>query len=165
MSLINPGFGLVIWMTIALLVVLYVLSKYAWKPIMNALKEREDSIEESLRAADKAREEMKNLQLDNEKLLRDAKDERDAILREARKIREKILEDAKDKANIEAGVIVESAKERIQNEKNAAIVDIKNSIATISIEIAEKVLKEEFKDKKKQAAYIENMLKETRLKN
>ena len=163
MSLINPGFGLVIWMTIALIVVLYVLGKYAWKPIMNALKEREDSIEESLRAADKAREEMKDLQLDNEKLLREAKDDRDAILREARKIKEKILDEAKDKANIEAGIIVESAKERIQNEKRAAIIEIKNSIATISIEIAEKILREEFKDKKKQAVYIEKMLKETRL--
>ncbi len=163
MSLINPGFGLVIWMTIALIVVLYVLSKYAWKPIMNALKEREDSIEESLRAADKAMEDMKDLKLDNEKLLREAKDDRDAILREARKIKEKILNEAKDKANIEAGIIVESAKERIQNEKRAAIIEIKNSIATISIEIAEKILKEEFKDKKKQAVYIEKMLKETRL--
>ena len=165
MSLINPGFGLVIWMTIAFIVVLYVLGKYAWKPIMNALKEREDSIEESLRAADKARDEMKDLQLDNEKLLRAAKDERDAILREARKIKDKMIEDAKAKANIEAGNIVESAKERIQNEKNAAIVDIKNSIAIISIEIAEKVLREEFKDKKKQSAYIKSILKETRLKN
>jgi len=163
MSLINPGFGLVIWMTIALIVVLYVLGKYAWKPIMNALKEREDSIEESLRAADKAREEMKDLQLDNEKLLREAKDDRDAILREARKIKEKILDEAKDKANIEAGIIVESAKERIENEKQAAIIEIKNTIATISIEIAEKILKEEFKDKKKQATYIDKMLKETRL--
>jgi len=163
MSLINPGFGLVIWMTIALIVVLYVLGKYAWKPIMNALKEREDSIEESLRAADKAREEMKDLQLDNEKLLREAKDDRDASLREARKVKEKILDEAKDKANIEAGIIVESAKERIENEKRAAIIEIKNTIATISIEIAEKILKEEFKDKKKQAVYIEKMLKETRL--
>jgi len=163
MSLINPGFGLIIWMSLALLVVLFILSKYAWKPIMNALREREESIEDSLRAADKARDEMKELKLDNEKLLREAKDERDAILREARKIKEKILEEAKETANIEAGNIVESAKKRIENEKQAAIVDIKNSIATISIEIAEKVLKEEFKDKKKQASYIEKMLKETSL--
>lgn len=163
MSLINPGFGLVIWMTIALLVVLYVLTKYAWKPIMSALKDREDSIEDSLRQADIVREEMKDLKLDNEKLLRDAKDERDAILRDARKIKEQILEDAKEKANIEAGNIVESAKERIHNEKQAAIVEIKNTIAIISIDIAEKVLKEEFKDKKKQAVYIDKLLKETRL--
>jgi F-type H+-transporting ATPase subunit b len=167
MSLINPGFGLIIWMTLALLVVLFVLSKYAWRPIMNALKEREESIEDSLRAADKAREEMQELKIDNEKLLREAKDERDAILslREARKIKENILDEAKEKANVEAGNIVESAKKRIENEKQAAIVEIKNSIATISIEIAEKILREEFKDKKKQKAYIEQMLKETRLKN
>ena len=109
MSLINPGCGLMIWMTIALLVVLFVLKKYAWKPIMNALKEREDSIEESLRAADRAKEEMKALKLDNEKLLREAKDERDAILREGRKIKEKMIEEAKEKANVEAGNIVENA--------------------------------------------------------
>lgn len=163
MSLINPGFGLIIWMTIALLVVLFVLKKYAWKPIMNALKEREGSIEDSLRAADKARDEMKELKLDNEKLLRDAKDERDALMREARVIKEKIIEQAKERAGMEANNIVESAKKRIENEKKAALVEIKNTIATTAIEIAEKILREEFKDKKKQAAYIEEILKETRL--
>ena len=163
MSLINPGFGLVIWMAIALLIVLFILKKFAWKPIMNALKEREESIEGSLRAADRARDEMKDLQLDNEKLLRDAKDDRDAILREARIIKDKMIDDAKDRATIEAGNIVESAKQRIENEKKAALIEIKNSIASVSIEIAEKILKEEFKDKKKQAAYIDKMLKETRL--
>jgi len=87
MSLINPGFGLIIWMTIALLVVLFVLKKYAWKPIMEALKEREEGIDNSLRAAEKAHEEMKNLKLDNEQLLKEAKEERDAILREGRLVR------------------------------------------------------------------------------
>ena len=163
MSLINPGFGLVIWMTIAFLIVLFVLKKYAWKPIMNALKEREDSIEESLRAADRAKEEMKDLMIDNEKLLREAKDERDALLREARKIKEKIIEEAKEKAGEEAANVVESEKERIENEKKAALVEIKNTIATYSIEIAEKVLREELKDKKKQENYIEKLLKETSL--
>ncbi|MEJ2593923.1 MAG: F0F1 ATP synthase subunit B [bacterium] len=165
MPLINPGIGLVFWMTLALLIVLYVLRKFAWKPIMNALKEREDSIEESLQAAQRAKEEMKDLKLDNEKLLREAKDERDAILREARKIKEKIIEDAKEKANAEAANVVESAKKRIENEKKAAVVEIKNLIASYSIAIAEKVLREELKDKKKQRAYIEDLLKETRLKN
>lgn len=163
MSLINPGFGLIIWMTLAFLVVLFVLKKYAWKPIMNALKEREDSIEESLRAADRAKEEMKELKLDNEKLLREAKDERDAILREARKIKEKIIEEAKEQAGQEASNIVENAKERIENEKKAALIEIKNTIAVYSIEIAEKILKEELKDKKKQEDYIKKLLKETSL--
>ncbi len=163
MSLINPGFGLIIWMTIAFLIVLFVLKKYAWKPIMNALKEREDSIEESLRAADRAKEDMKALKLDNEKLLHEAKDERDAILRDARKIKAKIIEEAKEAADKEADNIVESAKERIENEKKAALVEIKNTIATYSIEIAEKILREELKDKKKQEDYIKNLLKETSL--
>ncbi len=163
MSLINPGFGLIIWMTIAFLIVLFVLKKYAWKPIMNALKEREDSIEESLRAADRAKEDMKALKLDNEKLLHEAKDERDAILRDARKIKAKIIEEAKEAADKEAENIVESAKERIENEKKAALVEIKNTIATYSIEIAEKILREELKDKKKQEDYIKNLLKETSL--
>jgi len=163
MSLINPGFGLIIWMTIALLVVLFVLKKYAWKPIMEALKEREEGIDNSLRAAEKAHEEMKNLKLDNEQLLKEAKEERDAILREGRKIKEKIIEDAKEQASQEASNIVESAKERIEHEKKAAIVEIKNIIADQAITIAEKVLREEFKDKAKQKEYVQTLLKETNL--
>lgn len=163
MSLINPGFGLVIWMTISLLVVLFILKKFAWKPILEALREREDSIDSSLRAAEKAHEEMKDLKLDNEALLKEAKNERDAILREARKIKENIIEEAKGKASEEANNIVESAKERIQHEKNAAIVEIKNLIADQAITIAEKVLREELKDKSKQKDYIKLLLKETNL--
>ncbi|MCF6341386.1 MAG: F0F1 ATP synthase subunit B [Bacteroidales bacterium] len=163
MSLINPGFATVIWMTLAFGVALFVLAKYAWKPIMASLKEREDSIEASLRAADEARKAMQDLKLDNEKLLRDAKDERDALLREARKIKEQIIDEAKEKANTEAASIVESAKERIEHEKNAAVVEIKNLIASYSIQIAEKILREELKDKKKQKSYAERLLKETSL--
>ena len=163
MSLINPGFGLVIWMTIALLVVLFVLKKYAWKPIMESLKEREEGIDKSLRAAEEANEEMKNLKIDNEKLLKEAKEERDAILREGRKIKDKMIEDAKLKANEEASNIVESAKDRIEHEKKAAIVEIKNVIADQAITIAEKILREEFKDKAKQKDYINTLLKETNL--
>lgn len=162
MSLINPGFGLIIWMTLAFGIVLFVLAKYAWKPIMSALKEREESIESSLRAADKAKEEMKNMVLDNEKLLREAKDERDAILREGRRIREKMLEDAKEKATAEANQIVENAKLRIENEKKAALIELKNTIANYSIEFAEKILRQEMEDKKKQREYIDRLLKEVR---
>lgn len=163
MSLINPGFGLIIWMTLAFLIVLFILAKYAWKPIMNSLKEREDSIEDALRLADKTRKEMEDLKLDNEKLLKEAKEERDALLREARKIKEGMIQEAKEKANIEAGRIVESAKERIDNEKRAAMADIKHTIANYSLEIAEKIMKEELKDKKKQSAYIQKLLDETSL--
>jgi F-type H+-transporting ATPase subunit b len=163
MSLINPGFGLIIWMILAFGVTLFVLAKFAWKPIMASLKEREDSIEDSLQAAEKARKAMEDLKIDNEKLLRDAKDERDALLREARKIKEQIIDEAKEKANAEGVNIIEAAKERIEHEKNAAVVEIKNLIATYSIEIAEKILKEELKDKKKQEAYAEKLLKEISL--
>lgn len=160
MSLINPGFGLVIWMLLAFGITLFVLAKFAWKPILGSLKEREDSIEESLQAAEKARNAMQDLKLDNEKLLRDAKDERDALLSDARKIKDQIIEEAKEKANVEGVNIIEAAKEQIEHQKNAAVVEIKNTIATYSIQIAEKILKEELKDKKKQAAYAEKLLKE-----
>ncbi len=160
MSLINPGFATVIWMTLAFGISLYVLAKYAWKPIMASLKEREESIESSLRAADEAKKAMEDLKLDNEKLLREAKDERDALLREARKIKEQIIDEAKEKANAEASNIVENAKDRIEHEKKAAVVEIKNLVATYSIEIAEKILKEELKDKKQQASYAEKLLNE-----
>lgn len=160
MSLINPGFGLVIWMLLAFGITLFVLAKYAWKPILGSLKEREDSIEESLQAAEKARDAMEGMKLDNEKLLRDAKDERDALMSDARKIKDQIIEEAKEKANAEGVNIIEVAKEQIEHQKNAAVVEIKNTIASYSILIAEKILKEELKDKKKQADYAEKLLKE-----
>ena len=158
MELIQPGLGLIFWMTISFGAVLFILAKFAWKPILKSLKEREHSIDEALHAADKAREEMKQLQFSNEKLLREAKNDRDAILNEARKVREKMIEDARTKANEEAQRIVENAKERIENEKMAAITDLKNQIALLSIEIAEKLIREELSKDKKQEELIRKML-------
>jgi F-type H+-transporting ATPase subunit b len=158
MELIQPGLGLIFWMTLSFGLVLFLLGKYAWKPIMKMLKEREDSIEQALHAADKAREEMKNLVSDNERLLAQAKNERDAILSEARKIREKMIEEARGKANEEAQRIVENARERIENEKMAAITELKNQIALLSIEIAEKLIREELSHDKKQEDLIRKML-------
>lgn len=160
MEIIQPGIGLIFWMTIAFAILVWILAKFAWKPIMKALHEREKSIDDALHAADKAREDMKQLIFDNEQLLAEAKEERDAILREARKIKEKLIEDARGKANEEANRIVENAKERIENEKMAAMTDLKNQIAFLSIEIAEKVLQQELADKKKQEAYIQKLIKE-----
>ncbi len=145
-------------MTLSFGLVLYLLGKFAWKPIMKMLKEREESIENALHAADKARDEMKNLVSDNERLLAEAKNERDAILSEARKIREKMIEEARGKANEEAQRIVENAKERIENEKMAAITELKNQIALLSIEIAEKLIREELSHDKKQEELIKKML-------
>jgi len=158
MELIQPGLGLIFWMTLSFALVLFLLGKYAWKPIMKMLKEREESIDQALHAADRAREEMKNLVSDNEKLLAEAKNERDAILSEARKIREKIIDEARIKANEEAQRIVENALERIENEKMAAITELKNQIALLSIEIAEKLVREELSHDKKQEELIKKML-------
>jgi F-type H+-transporting ATPase subunit b len=160
MELIKPGLGLIIWMTISFAFLLWILAKYAWKPIMKMLKEREDSIDQALHAADKARDEMKQLKVDNEKLLKQAKEERDAILAEARKIREKMIDEARQKANEEANRVVDNAKERIENEKMAAITDLKNQIATFSIEIAEKILKVELAEGKKHEELINKLIKD-----
>ena len=163
MSLINPGFGLVIWMTLAFGILLWVLAKYAWPAIMDALSEREKSIEEALLSAEKARQAMEKLKLGNEELIREAKDERDNILKEARSLKEKMINDAKEKAQGTADSIVENARKSIESEKKAALVEIKNTIASFSIDIAEKILREELKDKKKQTAYVEKLLTETNL--
>jgi len=163
MQLINPGFGLVFWMTLAFLIVLFVLKKYAWKPILASLKEREDSIEDALKAADEAKKEMAALQAKNEELLKKAREERDVILADARKIKDKIISESREKAVKEASIIIDNAREQINSEKQAALVEIKNLIAIYSIEIAEKVLKQELSDKKKQQGYVEKMIKETQL--
>lgn len=158
MELIQPGLGLIFWMTLSFAAVLFILGRYAWKPIMKMLKEREESIDQALHAADKAREDMENLKIDNERLLAEAKNERDAILGEARKIREKMIDEARTKANEEAQRIVENARERIENEKMAAITELKNQIALLSIEIAEKLIREQLAHDEKQEILIKKML-------
>lgn len=163
MSLINPGFGLVIWMTLAFGILLWVLAKYAWPAITESLSEREKSIEDALLAAEKAREAMEELKLGNEELIREAKDERDNIIKEARSLKDKMINDAKEKAQVSADSIVENARKSIESEKKAALIEIKNTIASFSIDIAEKILREELKDKKKQTAYAEKLLNETSL--
>jgi F-type H+-transporting ATPase subunit b len=163
MELINPGIGLIFWMTLAFGVVFFVLKKFVWPPIMQALNEREQHIEEALQAADLAHEEMKKLKLDNEQLLREAKEERDSIMAEARKIKDKMLDDARLKANQEADRIVESAKERIQHERLAAMTEMKNQIAEISIEVAERLLREKLSAPKAQQEYIDRLLNEKQL--
>jgi len=163
MELVSPGIGLIFWMTLAFGAVLWILAKYAWKPILKSLKDREESIDEALHEADKARQEMKELKFSNEELLAEAKDERDALLRQAREIKEKLIEDARLKANEESNRIIESARETIENEKMAAMVDLKNQIARLSIEIAEKVLQHELSDKSKQNDFVDQLIKKANL--
>jgi F-type H+-transporting ATPase subunit b len=150
-------------MTLAFGIVIWLLGKYAWKPIMKSLHEREESIDKALHQADKARKEMEELKVSNEELLKQAKEERDEILRQAREIKEKLIEDARVKANLEAGRIVESAKASIENEKMAAMTELKNQIADLSIDIAEKLLQHELSEKKRQKAYVEQLIKEAKL--
>jgi F-type H+-transporting ATPase subunit b len=163
MQLVTPGIGLIFWMLVSFSLVLFVLGKYAWKPIMKGIHQREDTIERALEAANEAKKEMLKLKAGNEQLLRDAKDERDALMRDARKVKEAILDEARIKANEEAARILENARENIQFEKMAAINELKNQIATISIEIAEKLIAKELENKEQQQRLTEKLLKDVKI--
>lgn len=163
MELVTPGIGPIFWMTISFLVLLLILGKFVWPPIMRALRDREIAIEQSLHQAEAARREMETLQFNNEKLLKEAKEERDALMRDARRVREKLIEDAREKAAQEAERLIESARERINHEKMAAIIDLKNQVATLSLEIAEKIIQQELSDPAKNKAFLEKSLKEINL--
>lgn len=163
MALVSPGIGLIIWMTIAFLVVWIGLGKMAWPAIMNSINERTKGIEESLAAAEKAKEEMSKLQADNEAILKEAREEQSRILAEAKEIREKMIAEAKEKAQEEADKLVTSAKENIENEKMAAMTEIKNHVATLSIDIAEKILKSQLADDAKQKELVNTLLEDVKL--
>ena len=155
--------GLIIWTTIIFTLLLIVLKKFAWKPILNSVDERNKSIEEALKAADKAKEEMALLNADNERILQEARIERDSLLKEAREMKNSIINEAKEKATTEADKILISAKEQISNEKMKAIIELKNTVAVLSIDIAEKILKSELNDKSKQEEFIATALKNSEL--
>lgn len=152
--LINPGLGTFVWMLVAFGIVAFILMKFGWPMILKSLKEREKAINDSLGEAAKAREEMKHLVVHNEELLRQAKQERDEMLRRARQASDQIVEEARAKAKSEADHIVESARENIQYEKLKAMTELKNEIANLSIEIAEKLIRAELSDKPKADALI-----------
>lgn len=159
MNLVTPGIGLLFWMTLTFLILLFVLGKFAWKPILQSLKAREEKISNSLALAKNTQEEMKKLKADNEALLKVAREERDNILRTAQKMKESIISEARQKAQNEADKIIESARENIQNEKMAAIIDLKNQMADLSIEVAEKVIRRELADLPSQKKYLDEELK------
>jgi F-type H+-transporting ATPase subunit b len=163
MDLITPDIGLLFWMLISFSIVLVILKKFAWKPILGALKEREDSIENSLSEARKAREEMALLKRQNEDLLKEAQHERDNMLKEARDTKSSIISEAKNKAKEEADKVLQQAREEITSEKKAAIDEIKSQVASLSIEIAERILKTELGEDKKQKVLIDNLLEEIKL--
>ena len=160
MELVTPGFGLIFWTTLTFLLLVFLLKKFAWKPILTAVKDREQSIDNALKSAEKAREEMKNLQADNEKILADARAERDAMLKEGRELRDKTIDGAKQAAKEEAEKMIENAREQINMQKKAAMTELKNEVAALSIEMAEKILRKELEDSNKQEALINQMLED-----
>lgn len=156
--------GLFFWQTIIFILLIFLLKKYAWKPILDAVNEREEGIKNALLSAEKAKEEMASLQSDNEETLKKARAERDSLLKEAREIKQQLIDDAKNEAQTEAKKIISQAQETIQNEKKAAISDLKNQVATLSIDIAEKVLKEKLSDDKTQMNLVKDLVKDVTLK-
>lgn len=158
MDLVTPGFGLVFWTVISFLILLFILKKFAWKPILGAVSSREESIKEALAAAEAARREMENLQADNERVLQEARAEREAMLKEARDMKNKMIADAKDEAKLTADKMIAQAQEAIQSEKKAAIAELKGQVASLSLEIAEKVVKQELSNKGQQEKLVEDML-------
>jgi len=162
MELIKPDIGTLFWMLFFFGIIFYILKKFAWKPILNSLRSREQTIEEALQSADKVKLEMVKLKSDNEKILTEARQERDQLMREARVIKERIIADAQEQAQVEAKKISESARQAIENEKKGAVNEIKSQIANLSVLIAEKIIKEKLNDSK-QTDLIENLLKDIKL--
>jgi len=163
MSLVTPAIGLMFWTCIIFTLLILLLRKFAWKPILTAVDDRNEQINSALKAADKARPEIENLNNDNERILLEAKSERDQLLKEARDIKDNIINEAKEKASNEAENILNAAKSQIENEKMKAITELKNSVAVLSIDIAEKVLKNELKEKSNQEDFINSILKNSEL--
>ncbi len=163
-KLINDfSFGLFFWQALIFLLLIFLLKKFAWKPILDAVNEREEGIKNALLSAEIAKRDMQNLKSDNEKLLAEARVERDVILKEAREIKDKIVSEAKDEAQVQAGKMIEQAKAAINSEKNAAMADLKNQVSSLSIAIAEKVLRSELADKDSQTKLVEKMLGDVKL--
>lgn len=163
MDLIKPGFGLVFWTVITFLILLFLLRKFAWRPILGAVSEREEGIKNALASAENARKEMENLQVDNERILQEARVEREAMLKDAREIREQTIAKAETEAQEKASKIIEKAQAAIESEKKAAMAELKSHVAGLSIEIAEKVVREELSNKDKQLKLVEGMLGEAKL--
>lgn len=152
--------GLFFWQLILFVGLVLLLKKFAWGPILKSVGEREEGIKDALDEAENARKEMQNLNADNARILKEARIERDTLLKEAREMKESIIAEAKEEAQIQANKVVEQAQATIQSEKQAAIADLKNQVAELSISIAEKVVRGELADKSKQEKLVEDMLKE-----
>jgi F-type H+-transporting ATPase subunit b len=155
--MLTPDLGLFIWNLVAFLILFLILKKFAWKPILKSLKEREDGIAGSLETAEKVKAEMAQMKNDNEALLAKAREERAALLKEARDMKDKIVNEAKEQAKVEAGKIITDARAAIEQQKMAAITDVKNQVGILVIEVAEKILRRELANKPEQEKYIKEL--------
>lgn len=163
-KLINDfSFGLFFWQALILLILIFLLVKFAWKPIMNSITEREEGIKNALLAAENAKKDMQNLKADNEKLLAEARAERDTMIKEAREIKEKMIAEAKGEAQVQGERMIAQAKATIEGEKNAAMAEIKSQVSSLSLEIAEKILKGELANNDAQTKLVEKMLDDAKL--
>lgn len=163
MDLLIPEIGLVFWHTLAFLILLFLLTKFAWKPVLKAIKDRESNIESALEAAEKAKLEMTRLTNENEQLLKQAREERDQILKEAKDLKDKLLHDAKGQAQEEGAKIIAQAKKEIEDQKHKALAEVKNQVSSLSLDIARKVLQSEFESQNKQEEFVNDLLKDVKL--
>lgn len=163
MDLVTPQIGLLFWTVLIFLVLVFLLAKFAWKPILRMVEERTKNIEDALNSAENAKKEMAGLKAENEQIMKEARAERDKIVREAREMKDKIIEESKETAKAEADKILAQARQLIDDEKRAAMNELKDQVASLSIEIAEKILTKELSDKKKQAELIDDILQQSNL--
>ena len=158
MDLVTPGIGMIFWSTVFFLILLLILGRFAWPAILSAVRARNESIQRALESADRARKEMAELQADNDRIMAEAKAERDALMKEAKEVKDKIITEARDKASAEAAKLLATAKEAIQNEKEAAIDSMREQMAILSVDIAEKVLKQKLSDDKEQTKLVNRLV-------
>lgn len=161
MDLLTPSFGLIFWTLLAFIIVFFILKKYAWKPILKALDERQKNISGSLETAERLKAEMAQMKNENEALLAKAREERSQLLKEAREVRDKIINEAKEQAKGDAAKIVAEAQQAIENQKLAAIAEVKNQVSSLVIDVAEKILRRELSNKPEQEKYIKKLTSES----
>ena len=159
MELVTPSIGLLFWSALAFFILLFVLGKFAWKPITQALKEREDSIDEALKSAEVARLQLESLKTDNQRLLNEARVERDKLLKEANEIKDQILAKAKSDAKSEGDKMISAAKEAIEMEKVNAMNQLKTQVANLTVDLAEKILRKKMEDRSQQEVFVNDSLK------
>ena len=163
MQLVTPDIGLLFWMLLSFGILLFLLKKFAWKPILKVLEDRDTTIAKSLNSAKEAREEMKKLAEDNKKVLAEARKERDEMLKDAKVTKDRIIRESEDEAKVRANKIIADAQVAIESQKQKALDDVKEKVAELSISIAEKILKNELEDENKQTKYIDSLIKDVKL--